>query len=110
MYVGILTYLNSIWRWQFFLEFIVCLRGGTNSSMFANCLVFGDVIEIQSLVFGQNQMFRHVRSSVLKILKKMGPFFVNKVHKLSVFVDVGDVRSSVLGPNGMIECVQSSIL
>ena len=78
--------------------------------MFANCLVFGDVIEIQSLVFGQNQMFRHVRSSVLKILKKMGPFFVNKVHKLSVFVDVGDVRSSVLGPNGMIECVQSSIL
>ena len=54
--------------------------------MFANCLVFGDVIEIQSLVFGQNQMFRHVRSSVLKILKKMAPFFVSKVHKLSVLL------------------------
>ena len=74
--------------------------------MFANCLVFGDVIEIQSLVFGQNQMFRHVRSLVLKSLKKMGPFFVNKVHKLSVFVDVGDVRSSVSSKNGD---VQSSV-
>ena len=109
MYVG--TYLfEQYLKMTIFLEFIVCLRGGTNSSMFANCLVFDDVIEIQSLVFGQNQMFRHVRSLVLKSLKKMGPFFVNKVHKLSVFVDVGDVRSSVLGPNGMLKCVQSSIL
>ena len=44
-------------------------------------------------------MFRHVPSSVLKILKKMGPLFVNKVHKRSVFGYVHDVQSLVLGPN-----------
>ena len=50
-------------------------RGGTNSSMFANCSVFGDVREVQSSVLGQNHMFGHVRSSVLMILKKIGPIF-----------------------------------
>ena len=39
---------------------IVKFRGGTNSSMFANCLVFGDVREFRSSVFGQNHMFGHV--------------------------------------------------
>ena len=53
--------------------------------MFANCLVFGDVIEIQSLVFGQNQMFRHVRSSVLKILKYFEPCFITNVCKQFCF-------------------------
>ena len=48
---------------------------GTNCPMFANCSVFGDVREVRSSVFGQNQMFGHVRSSVLKILKKIGPIF-----------------------------------
>ena len=48
-------------------------RGGTNSSMFANCSVFGDVREVRSSVFGQNQMFGHVQSLVLKILKKNWP-------------------------------------
>ena len=54
---------------------IVKFRGGTNSSMFANCLVFGDVREVRSSVFGQNHMFGHVRSSVLMILKNIGPIF-----------------------------------
>ena len=48
---------------------------GTNSSMFANCSVFVDVREVRSSVYGQNQMFGHVRSSVLKILKKIGLIF-----------------------------------
>ena len=74
-------------------------RGGTNSSMLANCSVFGEAREVRILVFGQNEMFGHVRSSVLKILKKMGPFSVNEIHKRSVFGDVCDVGSSVLGPN-----------
>ena len=38
---------------------------GMNSSMFANCLVYCDVQHVRSLVFGQNVMFRSVRSSVL---------------------------------------------
>ena len=45
------------------------IRGGTNSSMFANCLVIDDVQKVRSLVFGQIQMFGCVRSSGLKILK-----------------------------------------
>ena len=58
-----------------FFQSKVCGRGGTNSSMFANCSVFGDVREVRSSVFGQNHMFGHVRSSVLMILKKIGPIF-----------------------------------
>ena len=50
-------------------------RGGTNSSMFVNCLVFGDVREVRSSVFCQNHMFGYVRSLVLMILKKIGPIF-----------------------------------
>ena len=38
---------------------------GTNSLMFANCLSFGDVREVRSLVLGLKVMFREVRSSVL---------------------------------------------
>ena len=53
----------------------MCSSLGTNSSMFANCSVFGDVREVRSSVFGQNHMFGHVRSSVLMILKKIGPIF-----------------------------------
>ena len=49
MYVG--TYLfEQYLKMTIFLEFIVCLRGGTNSSMFANCLVLRDVREVQNLV------------------------------------------------------------
>ena len=36
------------------------ISGGTNSSMFGNCLVFGEVWEVQSLVLSQNQLFGHV--------------------------------------------------
>ena len=50
-------------------------RGGTSSLMFANCSVFGDVREVRSSVFGQNHMFGHVRSSILMILKNIGPIF-----------------------------------
>ena len=56
-----------------------------NSAMFPNCLIFSYVWEIRSLVFGQNHMFRHVWSSVLMILKKLGHFFINKVCKHLVF-------------------------
>ena len=41
-------------------KFLLFSRGGTNSWMFANCLVFGDVREVRSSVFGQNHMFGHV--------------------------------------------------
>ena len=51
------------------------IRGGTKSWMLANYLDFGNVREVRSSVFGQNHMFRHVRSSVLMILKKIGPIF-----------------------------------
>ena len=64
--------------------------------MFANSSVFDDVREVRSLVFGQNQMFGYVQSSVLMILKKIEPFFINKV-----LGDVREVRSSVLDPNEM---------
>ena len=50
-------------------------RGGMNSSMFPNCLAFGDVREVRNSVFGQNHMFGHVRSSILMILKKIGSIF-----------------------------------
>ena len=33
--------------------------------MFTNCIVFGDVREVRSLILGQNQMFQHVQSLVL---------------------------------------------
>ena len=40
-------------------------RGGSNSQMFANFLVFGDVWEVRSLLLGQNEMFECVQSSIL---------------------------------------------
>ena len=61
-----------------------------NSSMFANCSVFGDVREVRSSVFGQNHMFGHVRCSV--------------------FGDVREVQSSVFGQNHMFGHVRSSVL
>ena len=48
-----------------FRTLIVHIRGGTNSSMFANCLVFSDVREVRSSVLAKNGMFGDVRSSVL---------------------------------------------
>ena len=39
------------------------IRGGTNSSMFTNCLVLGNFREVQNSVLGQNHMFRYVQSS-----------------------------------------------
>ena len=38
---------------------------GTNSSMFANCSVFCDVLHVRSSVLGQNVMFGSVRRPVL---------------------------------------------
>ena len=55
--------------WKKGNQILVYSSLGTNSSMFANCSVFGDVREVRSSVFGQNHMFGHVRSSVLMILK-----------------------------------------
>ena len=40
------------------------------------CLVFGDVWEVQTLVFDQNWMFGHAQTSVLKILKKLSSFLI----------------------------------
>ena len=40
-------------------------RGGTNSSMFANCSVFCDVREVRSSVLAKKGMFGEVRCSVL---------------------------------------------
>ena len=62
-------------------------RGGTNSLMFAKCLVFGDIREVWSSVLGQNQMFGHVQGSVFKILEELLIKFANN----SVFNDVCEV-------------------
>ena len=90
------TRIQIVW----FHFIMVNFRGGTNSSMFANCLAFRDVREVWSSGFGQN----------LKILNKIDPIFINKAREQFGYADVCEVRSLVLGPNGMFECVRSSIL
>ena len=42
------------------LSILFYSRGGSNSSMFANFLVFGDFWEVRSLLLGQNEMFECV--------------------------------------------------
>ena len=48
---------------------------GMNCPMFANCSGFGDVREVRSSVLGQIEMFRSVRSSILKFGKHFWTFW-----------------------------------
>ena len=84
------------------LENFFSISLGSNSSMFANCLGFCDVLHVQSSVLGQNVMFGSVQSSALLLCDQssLGTYSLMFAN-CSVFCDVQHVRSSILGQNVM---------
>ena len=81
---GLLLLADS-WRFGVKGCFLQFPCPGTNSLIFINCLVFGDVVRVEVRFLAKIRCLGMFEVRFLRFWKNLGPYFINKIHKLFSF-------------------------